>query len=274
MDMVGDKRSSTLFGFSGFNSDAYIGPTKGALETDLKNLNPDQLQVLNVTSIFSTPAELDAKNLNNYGSLLSGFDKPEILKNLKLGSPARLQIKNADPFIYKVISMQEENINEYLVTATKYNTGKFDLIEKSISIEPAANTFSYKTTQTINGIAYETLDAPVLNTVTTGIPNVTDQTFAITGRWTQITNATGYNVRLNMPNGNFISANTQATGLQFSGLSQVGPFRYSVNALGNKANSNLTTAYFDSDYDSSGIFVVYDDALVNNVSFVQSLSII
>ena len=77
-----------------------------------------------------------------------------------------------------------------------------------------------------------------------------------------------------MPNGNFISANTQATGLQFSGLSQVGPFRYSVNALGNKGNSKLTTAYFDSDYDSSGIFVVYDDALVNNVSFVQSLSII
>ena len=274
MDMVGDKRSSTLFGFSGFNSNAYIGPTKGALETDLKNLNPDQLEVLNVTSIFSTPAELDAKDLNNYGSLLSGFDKPEILKNLKLGSPARLQIKNADPFIYKVISMQEENINEYLVTATKYDTGKFDLIEKSISIEPAANTFSYKATQTINGITYETLNAPVLNTVTTGIPNITNQTFAITGRWTQITNATGYNVRLNMPNGNFISANTVATGLQFSGLSQVGPFRYSVNALGNKGNSNLTTAYFDSDYDSSGIFVVYDDALVNNVSFVQSLSII
>jgi len=274
MDMVGDKRSSTLFGFNGFNSDAYIGPTKGALETDLKNLNPDQLQVLNVTSIFSTPAELDAKDLNNYGSLLSGFDKPEILRNINLGSAVRLRVKNADPSIYKVISMQEENINEYLVTATKYDTGKFKLIEDSISIEPAANTFSYETTQVVGGVTFETLTAPELDIVTSGIPNISKNTFSITGKWTEVSNSTGYNVRLNMPNGNFISASTIATGLEFSGLSQVGPFRYSVNALGNKGNHNRSNAYFDSDYDSSGIFVVYDDALVNNVSFVQSLSIL
>jgi len=275
MDMVGDKRSSTLFSFNGFNSDAYIGgPTRGALETDLNNLSPDQLTTLNVTSIFSTPAELSAKNLNNYGSLLSGFDKPEVLRNLKLGSPARLQIKNADPFIYKVISMQEENVNEYLVTATKYDTGKFALIEDDISIEHLSNTFSYNNTQTVEGVTYSTLPTPSLSNVTTGVPDASTQTFNISGEWGAISNSTGYNVRLNLPNGSMTSVNTTNTNFSFSGLSQVGSFRYSVNALGNKATNNASTAFFDSDYDTSGIFVVYDDALLFTRSFIERITIL
>ena len=275
MDMVGDKRSSTLFSFNGFNSDAYIGgPTRGALETDLNNLSPDQLTTLNVTSIFSTPAELSAENLNNYGSLLSGFDKPEVLRNLKLGSPARLQIKNADPFIYKVISMQEENVNEYLVTATKYDTGKFALIEDDISIEHLSNTFSYNNTQTVEGVTYSTLPTPSLSNVTTGVPDASTQTFNISGEWGAISNSTGYNVRLNLPNGSMTSVNTTNTNFSFSGLSQVGSFRYSVNALGNKATNNASTAFFDSDYDTSGIFVVYDDALLFTRSFIERITIL
>ena len=70
------------------------------------------------------------------------------------------------------------------------------------------------------------------------------------------------------------SVNTTNTNFSFSGLSQVGSFRYSVNALGNKATNNASTAFFDSDYDTSGIFVVYDDALLFTRSFIERITIL
>ena len=273
-----DRRTTNAakkYPFSGFNPQAYIGRSeRGALESDLNNIRPDQLATLDVTTIFSTPSQLEAEGLNDYGSLLSGFDKPEILNSIKVGSAARLQIKNANPFIYKVISMQEENINEYLVTATKYDTGKYRLIEDNISIENPANTFSYQTAQTINGVTYKTLDAPTLSIVTSGVPNEADSTFSISGQWVAVSNSTGYNVKLDLPNGGLATTNTTDTLFQFNGLSQVGSFRYSVNALGNKGRDNTSDAYFDSEYDSSGIFVVYDDALIFNRSFIEKITIL
>ena len=154
-----------------------------------------------------------------YGTLLSGFDRPEVLPFIKLGSAAQFQIKEASPFIYKVISMKEENSNEYLVSATKYDTGKFNLIDNNVSIEYKANTFSYQVAQTINGITYKTLDAPeFVGQVVTGIPNATDQTFNITGNWTTVSNASGYGVRLTLPNGQVVQQSTNATNISLSGL--------------------------------------------------------
>ena len=170
--------------------------------------------------------------------------------------------------------MQEENINAYLVTATKYDTGKYRLIEDNISIENPANTFSYQTAQTINGVTYRTLDAPTLSIVTSGVPNEADSTFSISGQWSAVSNSTGYNVKLDLPNGGLSTTNTTDTLFQFNGLSQVGSFRYSVNALGNKGRDNASAAYFDSEYDSSGIFVVYDDALIFNRSFIERITIL
>jgi hypothetical protein len=280
LDLTQDNKRTTnaakQYGFSGFDPQAYIGLTRGALVSDLDGLNPDQLSTMVITgTILSGPVEMEAKGFNHYGSVLSGFDRPELLPFVKLGSPARVQIKQADPFIYKVISMQEENVNEYLVTATKYDTGKFKLIEDDISLETLANTFSYQSAQTIGGITYDTLTAPSLYTVVSGIPDIGNKTFSITGGWGAVTNSTGYNVRLKLPNGNSTSINTTETGFQFDELRQVGPFRYSVNALGDKGGAGAlsNTAFFDSQYDSSGVFVVYDDLLLYNRSFIERIII-
>ena len=175
--------------------------------------------------------------------------------------------------------MQEEATNEYLVTATKYDTGKFNLIDKNISIENEANTFSYQVAQTINGVTYQTLDAPVLDNVTTGVPNASDGTFTITGMWGAVSDVTGYNMVLEFPNGQssseFIASTNSAptTGGEFTGLGQVGVYNFKVNALGNKGGGG-GDAYFDSDYSSSGIFVLYDESLTFSKSFLDRITIL
>lgn len=241
--------------------------TRGITESELSVATPDQISILSVTG-----SVID----QDYGSIVSGFSDPSILPFVKLGSPAKFEIKQASPFFYKVISMQEEATNEYLVTATKYDTGKFNLIDKNISIENEVNTFSYQVAQTINGVTYKTLDAPVLDNVTTGVPNASDGTFTITGMWTGITpdsTVTGYNMVLDLPNGQSTSEFVTTTGGEFTGLNQVGVYNFKVNALGNRAGS-AGNAYFDSDYASSGIFVLYEESLTFSKSFLDRITIL
>ena len=260
-----DGRGTPAFSASGLF--VGVGATDGVFLPEIDAMSPSQTAVLNITgAITSDP--------NIQGSLLSGVDKPHILPFLKLGSSSKFEIKNASPFIYKVVSMKEEAINEYLVSATKYETGKFKLIEDNESIEHLANTYSYQTAQTINGITYETLDTPVLTGIQTGVPHIASQTFQITGTWGEVSNVTGYNVILTYPNGEVIDATSDAyTGYSFTGLNQVGVYSFSVNALGNKAHS-LTNGYFDSQYNSTGIFVVYDELLTYSTNFIDRIQIL
>ena len=239
-------------------------PTRGITESELSVATPDQISILSVTG-----SVID----QDYGSIVSGFSDPSVLPFVKLGSPAKFERPQASPFFYKVISMQEEATNEYLVTATKYDTGKFNLIDKNISIENKANTFSYQVAQTINGVTYKTLDAPALDNVTTGVPNASDGTFTITGMWTGVSDATGYNMVLDLPNGQSASEFITTTGGEFSSLNQVGVYNFKVNALGNKGGGG-GDAYFDSDYVSSGIFVLYEESLTFSKSFLDRITIL
>jgi len=238
--------------------------TRGITESELSTQSPNQISILSVTGSI-----ID----QDYGSIVSGLSDPSILPFVKLGSPAKFERSQASPFFYKVISMQEQATNEYLVTATKYNTGKFNLIDKNISIEEEVDTFSYQVAQTINGVTYKTLDAPAFDNVTTGVPNASDGTFTITGMWTGVSNATGYNTVLGLPNGQSISEFITTTGGEFTGLNQVGVYNFKVNALGNKAGS-AGDAYFDSDYASSGIFVLYEESLTFSKSFLDRITIL
>ena len=273
---AGDHRgtpSSTFSGFSGFG-ELY----DGVLNSEISAISPDQMNVLYVTGyVWYTAADLELRDFNPYGTVLSGFDNPQLLPFLKLGSPAKFDITDASPFIYKIISMKESAPNEYLVSATKYDTGKFNLIDKNISIENKVNTYSYQVCQEIGDITYCTLDSPVLDSLTTGEPNVANDTFSITGMWSEVSESTGYNVRLTQPNGVVLSEFTDnspaTTGYKFEGLTQVGVFNFCVNALGNKGGDGIQNAFFDSSYDCSGMFVVYDELLIHNVGFVNKIII-
>ena len=265
MNNTGSKRGLSA-AFGGFDLSTLRNYTRGITDSELSGLAPKQIIDINVTG---TVTNLD------YGCSLSGFSEPELLKAIHLGSAARFQIKDASPFFYKVISMKEENPNEYLVTATKYDTGKFNLIDKDISIENKANTFSYQVAQTINGVVYETLDTPTfVGEVTTGIPNAADQTFNISGNWNAVTHSTGYGVRLTQPNGQIFDTSTTNTNIVIDGLNQVGVFNLGVNALGNMARSCGDNAYFDSPYVNTGLFIVHEDSLSSPVSFLNTITIL
>ena len=249
-------------------------PTDGVLNSEISAVSPNQLTKLTVTGVtISNPAELEASGFNPYGTVVSGVDKPELLPFIKLGSPAKFDLSDASPFIYKVLSLQEQAPNEYLVNASKYETGKFNLIENDISIEPLADTFSYKVGQTINDTYYNTLAAPVLTSVNTGVPNLATQTFPVTGQWSPVSNSTGYNVILTFPNGQTQEQSVELSGAKFTGINSVGVFNYSVNAVGNKGGDG-GNAYFDSSYDHSGIFIVYEELLTFSKSFIDKITIL
>mgnify|MGYP003626670952 CR=1 FL=1 len=254
--------------FFGIDPSSFLNPSRGGITNyELSAIAPEQITEVSLTGVVT--------NLD-YGCLLSGFDRPEILPLVKLGSSTKFQIKDASPFFYKVISMKEENPNEYLVTATLYDTGKFNLIDKNISIENKANTYSYQVAQTINGVTYTTLDPPAfVGNVTTGIPNSTDQTFNITASWTTVADVTGYGVKLTMPNSQIIYTGTDnnTTNINLDGLNQVGIFNIGVNALGNMGLDG-GDAYYDSPYRNTGIFVLYEDSLVYSKSFLNNITIL
>ena len=274
-DMASPYRTGPTLAFGGFSG--LDSSYAGVLASEISAMSPDQMSVLSVTGhVWTSDADLELRGFNPYGTVLSGFNKPQLLPFVKLGSPAKFEIKDASPFIYKVISMKEDAPNEYLVTATKYDTGKFNLIEKNISIENKANTYSYQVAQTINGIEYSTLPPPALHSITTGEPDASNDTFTITGMWTGVENSTGYNVRLTQPNGVVVSEDVPhpTTGCEFTNLSQVGVFNFCVNSLGNKGGNGEVNAFFDSSYDCSGVFIVYDELLLFNRGFVNKIEII
>ena len=96
--------------------------------------------------------------------------------------------------------------------------------------------------------------------------------------WTGITpvsDITGYNIVLDLPNGQSASefVGKTITGGEFTGLNQVGVYNFKVNALGNRAGS-AGNAYFDSDYASSGIFVLYEESLTFSKSFLDRITIL
>ena len=272
---IGTHRGGPVYDFSGFDSDSFIGPYEGVLNSEIAEASPNQMAVFSITGyVWSSPSDLELRGFNPYGTVVSGVDKPHLLPFVKLGSPAKFEIKDASPFIYKVIAMKENAPNEYLISATKYDTGKYNLIDNNISIENKADTYSYQVAQTINGITYSGLNAPVLHSLTTGVPDAATDTFSITGMWSAVTEGTGYNVRLTQPNGLVRSEFVTTTGHKIENLSQVGVFNFCVSALGDNGRRGGANAFFDSAYDCSGMFVVYDELLVFNRSFVNQITIL
>jgi len=276
-----DRRGSRDWGdvsglFSGNNIINSI--TRGILPSEVMLTAPSQTTVLNTTGQII---------LKDYGCLVSGFNEPEMLPLLKVGSAAKFEIKDASNSIYKILGVKEVNPNEFLVSATRYETGKWELIEDNISIEHKANTFAYRVAQTINGVTYTTLDPPSWTGLTTG-DGTLDKTFFISGDFTDPnggppianSNATGFNVILNAHNGEQTEQNvlTASNGpssfcVKFDNLDSIGIYSLNVCALGNQGATDTTNAYFNSSYDQTGMFVLFEENLLFGRSRAEGLNI-
>ena len=245
----------------------FVSTNRAVTQSDLNQIHPPQITTFGVTGIEIKDYGCEAyisKNDINY-SLLN-FVSP--------GSTYRFQRKNADDQLYKVLKIIEDYPNEYTIIANKYSTGKWSLIENNISIEVPSNTYSYLVTQTINNKTLETLSPPQIKYFSTGFD--VDGQLIVSGRWTKDIKATGYNVKLVYPNGNYSEINTSSTGF-FDYVGAVGNYSLRVNAKGNSSNAGSNQyVYYDSQYDSSGIFIMFDGSTSVNYdrSFVKSIKIL
>ena len=225
---------------------------RGILESEIDTVNNSQITTFAVTGHDSS---------YDYGSSLF-LDPNDININLLPfvgeGSVYRIQRKNASDQIYKIISIREQNQNEYNVSAVKYDTGKFQAIENHITSDFLPQTFANSTAQA--QINLQTLPAPVITSFNTGVAT---STFSLTGAWMSVNNATGYKAEIsNSLNGIYFSNTSTALNFEATGLT--------VQALGNN------TSFQSSEVATSGKFVGYGDASLtpNDRAYISNVSII
>jgi len=256
-------------GTTGVFSGTMHGATRGFSESDFSITAPTQTTVLNFSGVRN----------EDYGCTVTGIDNYSLLPFIKLGSPVKFKIKDASDFIYKVVSVAEQAPNEYTVSATKYDTGKYKLIDSDISILPETNTFAYQVSQVVDGRTFETLKAPTLTGIITGEGSI-DDTFFVKAGWTDTLNgspttATGYNCRLQLSNGvtRTVNVPTSNTTVTMDNLNTIGHVGLSVNCLGNRGANPNEAAYFDSSYDSTGFFVLFEQITTFDKMFVNFVGI-
>ena len=258
-----DSRTSPDVNISGkFSGNLNIFNAGGILESEMAFNSQPQIVTLNVTGNVGT---------GDGFSFVSGVDSPDYLQFIKLGSPYRFDLKDADDILYKIDSIRENNPNEYLVSAAKFETGKFALIENNISLDRKENTYDYNVATQIGDITYTGLSAPENLSLITGAGTETD-TFYISGQWNEVTGKDSYEAVLRFPNGGtFLSTDLSDESIKFDNLSSIGHYSLSVKAVGSSIGSTKT---IDSEFSTEKIFVLYQQLEEFNKSFINNITII
>ena len=256
-----DKRTTPERNISGLLSgdldDLNIG---GILESEITQNSEPHIMTFNVTGNVNT---------GDGFSFASGVDKPDFLRFIKLGSPYRFDLKDASDILYKIDSIKENNPNEYLVSAAKFDTGKFSLIEDNISLDKKENTYDYNVATTIGDITYSGLKAPENLSITTGVGTETD-TFFISGDWDEVAEKSSYECFLSFPSSFKISESKTNESVKFDNLSSIGNYALSVRAIGSSSDTLKTT---DSEFSTVRTFILYqaleefDRSFITNVTF-------
>jgi hypothetical protein len=271
-------RGSNTFNINeAFSGSMLEGYTKGILESEITVTSPSQVLVLNLTGT-SNPIN------QTYGTLVSGVADSQtgLLDNIVIGSPCKFQIKDSSPATYKILDIKEDNPNEYVVSASIYDTGKYDLIEKNISIQKLSDTFSYRASSAqVNNLTYHTLSPVTALTLTTGTGVIdADASFSMTGTWTDPngSNATGYFAVLTAPGSFPQFKKVTTTSAAFDELTTMGTYTLKVQALGaassplNFDNLNLN-AYYNSSISRADKFVIVDDLVSYDKSFLGGFTV-
>jgi len=239
-----NKRTSPSGAISGsinWDSNLYP-PTNGILDSEIDTYNISQITKMSLTGYDNTI---------DYGSFIFlNQNDPNVafLPAVKAGSVYRIERKSASDQIYKIISIRENSQNEYNITASRYDTGKFETIEKSITQDFLENTY-YTGIVTVGNVQVSQVATPQI--VAFSGFGQTSSGFKLTGRWTSGVNATGFSASLsNSLAGYFESITVNQTGVQFTGLTNIGNWNLSVTALAQSPNINSSAA-------TTGTFVAY-----------------
>ena len=247
-----------------------LQPTRGLLDSDIILSSPSQITTFNISGIvqydYGCEAFVDSSDINY-----------SLVPFVKEGSVYRFQRLLSDDQLYKVMSIKEENINEYSFICTKFNTGKYSLIEDDKSIELKSNTYSYTVSNKIGNVNYQVLSTPNIQQLVTGVD--ASSQFYISGGWKNVLNNQGYNVNIKNSQGvvqnQVLEANQ--TGAVFY-VGGIGNYSFRVGAIGSvpdptKNNANF---YTDSDYAESGLFLIYEQGNLFNYDrpYLSSVTIL
>ena len=239
-----------------------ISVAKNVLESEISLNSPSQIVTLNVVGSVGNMS---------YGSFVSGVDSSEYLPFIKLGSPYRFELKDTNDSIYKIDSIKENSPNEYLVAASKFDTGKFNLIEQNISIETKENTYDYNVATQLGDKTYKVLNSPQNLVLSTGDSSdfTAASTFFISGNWDDVTSATAYKATLHTPNFKSITTGIINSSVRFDNLTSVGGYAVSVKALGDSLSSNV---FIDSEESTKRVFALYEDLEEFDRPFINSIT--
>lgn len=224
--------------FTDFASD------QGIVESEISTINYPQIRTFNITGFDN----------QDYGSTLylNSFDPNiNLLQFVKQGSPYRIERTGASDQIYKISSIREENQNEYTVVATKYDTGKYELIENFTPQDYLPDTY-YAGAIKANNYEINQLNLPVIDKFVTG--SSTAEFFSLSGVWRTVPTATGYEVSIYNSLAQYYveTINPQdVLTVLFPNLNTLGVWTLNVKALGRNVD-------LDSDYATADCFVIYN----------------
>jgi hypothetical protein len=192
----------------------------------------------------------------------------EFLDRVTKGSPFGITMSGMDREIYKVTSIKESNVNEYEVSAIKFNTGKFAEIESSQSLDDFYSVFSSiprQTSQSASSTDSSTynLDSPSITNFSTGNYDGQGDALDISGVWTAVNGASTYLVSMIAPNGHKTTLDLTGLNYRFSDQTQLGFYRLTVSA------KNATLGYTSRTV-SSGVNVFstasYSTPYIKNIT--------
>jgi len=248
---VGNRRGSTsgdissLFKF--YQNEGYSGP----LLSEVENANHPQITRFALS---------DHNNNIGFGSKVYISDEDinaNLISKIALGSPYRLERKNASDQIYKIVSIREQNQNEYSVVASKYNTGKFAEIENFIAEDFLPATYSTAPI-TINNV--QITELPVPSGITFSGVDLNTSGFSLSASWSGDSNRTGTKVEIynSIYNEYYeYNADQYATSYLLTGLRSLGQWKLKLTSLGNNRN------YLNSIAKETGVFVAYTGTLIS-----------
>ena len=239
----------------------FIEPNNGGiLNSEISTINYPQIKTFNITGFDN----------QDYGCNLylnTGDPNINLLQFVKVGSPYRIERTGASDQIYKILSIREENQNEYSVVASKYDTGKYELIE-NFTVEDYLPDTYYAGNIKVSNYQVEQLQVPYIDKFV--VSSSSESSFDLSGVWQLITKATGYEVNVYNSLAQISQTYTMPTNVTkyvFEGLGVLGTWTLKVKALGDNLNLN-------SDYSSKDCFVLYqgittfDRPAVNNFTIL------
>lgn len=187
-----------------------------------------------------------------------------LLKFVQPGSPYRCQLKDTENQIYKVISVREENQNEYTIVGTKYDTGKWSYIENDTFIENPQQVFYSKTFNQV----LESLPAP--HSLYLDSYNERSSSFSITGSF-KVSRGNLFKIQLENKAVNFsFEMQTDQKSFNITGLNDLGKYELTVQNISSNAR------YLNSYPSQIQKFIGYQKTDVSDYDrpFIQNFTII